>query len=668
MYGFVRDYWGRRAGIVAAAAYLFAPYILFVDPHARGDLAEAFSFGVFALALWGLSRLYERPSGWRWLWAAGLVAAVILVHNLMAMVFFGLLLGWVFWVRIFNAKAQRPQRFRGKGAEGKRSFSLVLGALFFGVGLAAIFWLPVALEQGAVNLSSLIGDGSHFDFRNHFLSWREMLALPQRLDWGATEPDFSLSLGLGQWVLGGLGLAALLVGRGRARWQAAYFGLMLAAVVFLMLPVSTAVWETLPFLPYLQFPWRFLGAAAAMLAVLAGVAAETAVRLLPQRAGSYVAAGLVAAVLLPGLPLLEVPPWPDDFGPTDTKRVVDIELAGRWLGTTSTADFVPATVDVLPRPEGSLLRALWDSQPLDRVNRATLPEGTEVVTEEITPLHYRYHSTGEKDYLLRLFLFDFPGWEAKIDGEPVAIEVGRPEGFIIVPVRAGAHTVDVHFGNTPARLIAAVISGLSAIGVLAVGWRLRLQNGFNAEAQGSRGAAINRGSFWVVGFVVIVIFGAYVLVLGPSGTLRYESANYVAEPAEYQVIENFGDQVALIGYDIPDTLAQGEALDVTIYWQAWQPLSINYQVFVHLLAEDGILAAQSDKLNPGDFPTKRWPQDKYVRDEHTLALPADLAPGTYRLSVGLWVAAEGWRLPLLDDDRTQIGDNYVIRSWQVEVE
>jgi hypothetical protein len=217
-------------------------------------------------------------------------------------------------------------------------------------------------------------------------------------------------------------------------------------------------------------------------------------------------------------------------------------------------------------------------------------------------------------------------------------------------------------------LIAAVVSGLSAIGVLAVGWRLRLQNGFNAEAQGSRGAAINRGSFWVVGFVVIVIFGAYVLVLGPSGALRYESINYVAEPAEYQVIENFGDQVALIGYDIPDTLAQGEALDVTIYWQAWQPLSINYQVFVHLLAEDGILAAQSDKLNPGDFPTKRWPQDKYVRDEHTLAVPADLAPGTYRLSVGLWVAAEGWRLPLLDDDRTQIGDNYVIRSWQVEVE
>jgi hypothetical protein len=80
------------------------------------------------------------------------------------------------------------------------------------------------------------------------------------------------------------------------------------------------------------------------------------------------------------------------------------------------------------------------------------------------------------------------------------------------------------------------------------------------------------------------------------------------------------------------------------------------------------VAAQSDKLNPGDFPTNRWPQGKYVRDEHTLYVPAELAPGTYRLSIGLWVAAEGWRLPLLDDDRTQIGDNFVVTEWQVEVE
>jgi len=87
-------------------------------------------------------------------------------------------------------------------------------------------------------------------------------------------------------------------------------------------------------------------------------------------------------------------------------------------------------------------------------------------------------------------------------------------------------------------------------------------------------------------------------------------------------------------------------------------MDINYQVFVHLLHKDGQIIAQSDKLNPSDFPTRRWPTDKYVRDEHSLEIPESVAPGDYFLSVGLWVAADGWRLPLLDGSGAQIDDNY----------
>lgn len=664
VYGFVRDYWGRKAGLVAAAAYVFAPFIQFVDPHARGDLPESLSFSLFALALWALSRLYERPTRLHWIGATGLAAAVILIHNLMAMVFFAMLLAWGLWL-FFNAKMAR-----GKDAKYHRSPAWLFGALGLGVGLAAMFWLPVALEQGAINLSSLIGDGSHFDFRNHFLSLGELLAPPRLLDWGATEPDFSLNLGVAQWLLGALGLLALLLGKARAKWQAGYFALSLAVLLFLMLPVSTAVWERVPLLPYMQFPWRFLGAAAAVLAVLAGVATEAIGRLLPEKMGSYLAAGLVAAVMLLGLPLLEVPPWPADFGPTDTRRVLEIELSGRWLGTTSTADFVPATVEVLPAPKARLVEALNEGRMPDRVNRVTLPEGTEVVTEQITPLHDRYHSTSEVDYPLRLFLFDFPGWEVTLDGEPAVTELGLPEGFIVIPVPAGEHLVEVHFGNTPVRLVATLITGLSLVGMLVVGWHLK---NFNAETQRpqslrGRDAEDKKFSLWVVGSVVLAILGLYALVLSPAGVLRYGSQDYVAQPAENHLIENFGEQIALIGYDVPEAVRPGEEIDVTFYWKPWQPLDINYQVFVHLLGENGLPVAQSDKLNPGDFPTQRWPLDKYVRDEHTLAIPADLPPGTYRLSVGLWVAAEGWRLPVLNDNRTQIGDNVVVTEWQVEAE
>jgi hypothetical protein len=62
----------------------------------------------------------------------------------------------------------------------------------------------------------------------------------------------------------------------------------------------------------------------------------------------------------------------------------------------------------------------------------------------------------------------------------------------------------------------------------------------------------------------------------------------------------------------------------------------NYNVYIHLIGPDDQLYAQSDKLNPADFPTSRWPTTKYVRDEHQLVFQQPLTPGEYRIVVGLW--------------------------------
>ena len=38
----------------------------------------------------------------------------------------------------------------------------------------------------------------------------------------------------------------------------------------------------------------------------------------------------------------------------------------------------------------------------------------------------------------------------------------------------------------------------------------------------------------------------------------------------------------------------------------------------------------------GRYPTQNWATGEFVRDRHTLSLPADLPPGAYRLIVGLY--------------------------------
>ncbi len=60
-----------------------------------------------------------------------------------------------------------------------------------------------------------------------------------------------------------------------------------------------------------------------------------------------------------------------------------------------------------------------------------------------------FRVSSPREFVLRLYLFDFPGWRASIDGRDVPIVVANPEGFITVTVPAGDHEVVVRFGPTP---------------------------------------------------------------------------------------------------------------------------------------------------------------------------------------------------------------------------
>jgi hypothetical protein len=165
---------------------------------------------------------------------------------------------------------------------------------------------------------------------------------------------------------------------------------------------------------------------------------------------------------------------------------------------------------------------------------------------------------------------------------------------------------------------------------------------------------------WPTLIVVLFLSALMVLIFEPAGILHYNSSGKTAEPAQVPVYADFGEQVALLGYDRSNTsAAAGESIYLTLYWKAQQPLQINYQVFIHVLGPDG-LVAQSDKLNPGDFPSRRWPDDKYVRDEHEILLPPDLPPGQYEIATGVWVQSDGWRLPVLDGRGEQVGDRFTL--------
>jgi hypothetical protein len=124
----------------------------------------------------------------------------------------------------------------------------------------------------------------------------------------------------------------------------------------------------------------------------------------------------------------------------------------------------------------------------------------------------------------------------------------------------------------------------------------------------------------------------------------------------------------LLGYDLDrDSVAQGSAVRVVLYWQAQRPTSVNYRSFVHLDApHDQRTWAISDNFHPGDvtaqieLPTSTWDTEHYVRDEHILFIPRAVPPVAFHLRAGLYDPANGTRMPLAGG-----GDTILLQPLQV---
>jgi hypothetical protein len=121
----------------------------------------------------------------------------------------------------------------------------------------------------------------------------------------------------------------------------------------------------------------------------------------------------------------------------------------------------------------------------------------------------------------------------------------------------------------------------------------------------------------------------------------------------------FGDHITLQAYALSAaTLQPGDVLQVQLDWQTDAPLDTAYKVFVQLLKGDGGLAAQQDsEPNSGASPTFSWTPGAAITDRHGLAIPPDLAPGTYKLIVGLYNRDDpSSRLSIAGGDYLTLGD------------
>ena len=698
-----RDLWQSwLATITAVLAILYAPYTLYNTYH-RAALAELWGLAFLGLTLWAVYRIFRdwglgiRDWGNPFVLLAIFYGLLILSHNITALIGTPLIVGYAIFLTINNKQETRNRKQKNITHHVSRitSFilhpsSLILISLLLGLGLSAFFWLPAFFERHLVQIENLTATAS-FSYLNHFLTLRNILALPQTAVSQQVNPNIPralswpiLILAVLAWLPMGTGDRGSGIGDRRSRnthhasrfilHPSSFILFVTLLCLFMVLPLSQPIWQTIDLLSFVQFPWRFLGPTSLFLAMLAGLGAQ---QLLSFIRSQFTIHNSLFTIVLTALIILYALPWlfpsqahslPNDISAAETAV---FEQQTGWLGTTAAADYLPNTVQTVPTPDG-LTTHLDTTQFPDSFTITDLQES-------YTAVSLTYDAAEPETAVFHIF--HFPGWQATLDESPIEIMPSDPHGLITIQLPTGTHTLQLAFGSTSLRTIANIISlpTLAFLLILIAHHASRIthhlpnnQQKTENRKQGTK--KLNNRQFFIPhpsSFIlpailtVLVIFVLKTAVLDHNNT-PFHINNYAsripvlsnAEGTHHDPI-NFNNTIQLIGTDLPTTpLPADQPIHLTLYWQALPPVNEEVSISVQLIGANNTRYAQSDSFHPAGLPLPRWQAGEFGSDQHSLtALPAT-PPGAYDLTVFVYNLATGQRLNTLNENNLPVGNEY----------
>jgi len=468
MYRLAREWFPAPDALFAAVFYALNPYHLLIV-YWRSAYAELLAAALLPLLLLCLPRLFLRESepGFRptfWLsillgaaWLTNVPAAVMIYYSAAGM---ALVLAIT---RATTGTAREAARKRSWDPQTWRPLVRTLVrtalAMLLGAGLASFYLLPAIYEQGWINLSQVLSPGvrpqDNFLFTtiadpDHnrfnllvstvalaeiavlaFAIWASRRWRSERTGTAAPSTSSGQALGCPLWML----LSA---------WG--------AGSAFLMLSVSSLLWQHLPKLRFVQLPFRWLLCMNVALAMLLAMATKRwTSRLLAS-------AVLLAAVIVAGYRIQ--PPWWETA--SDIREMSDA-LADS-TGYEGTDEYVPAGAD-----------AYELNKSLPRISDDTgAPVPSQMLSWGLTEKHFTVHAAAPQDLTVRLF--NYPAWNVVVNGKPTAAGTTDVTGLIVIPVAAGDNDVRIHFLRTIDRRVGNVVSLISLALLVTVWIKTRPKN------------------------------------------------------------------------------------------------------------------------------------------------------------------------------------------------
>lgn len=445
MYLLAKEFFGKWGGVFSAIFYVWAPYHS-VDVYVRGAMNEAWALTWFPFILWTAYKFIKEKEGVKkfLLPLAFSWFALLTSHNLMVLIFTPLFALWCL-IFLWREKAWKkiPQL-------------IIPGVLAF--GLAAFFTLPSILEQKYVQVSTLIV--GYYDYTAHYVSLGQLL-LSRFWGFGASvwglEDKMPFQIGHLHWILSLIivGWAGfILIKKRKLENSLLVIILMVLAgwfALFMAHSRSIFIWQALPFLRFVQFPWRFLTLATLGFSFAVGAL----IYFLKEK---VVIAKIVLIVLALTLVLINWKyflPEHGKMGPlTDTEKFTG--AAWELQQTAGIYDYLPVWAKEAPKGPQKELGEIMD--------------GEGVIAEEKQGTNWGEFKTivSSDTALIRINIFKFPNWKVYVDGQEVSYNVPETEkwGRMYIEVPKGAHEVNFKLYNTFVRSLANSISFLTWLGLI----------------------------------------------------------------------------------------------------------------------------------------------------------------------------------------------------------
>jgi hypothetical protein len=450
MFYVTRLTWGTGGALLSAVLYTFAPYHA-VQLYVRGSIGELYAYAFFPLVFLFLREVSQRKLKLKNIFWGALGTTLFLVSHTISIYIISLIVFCFCSVALVYFYLRVKPVLNQKIIKKLFTRTIILLVPYL---LTAYFWLPAFGEISSTQLN--LSSGNDVDYNMHFLNLSQIW----HSNWGyagsagQNELDgMSFMAGKLQIVFGTLGALLFIFMSKRAPHKLEFFSVCTLVLIstFLTLSASTNIWQNVPYMNLIQFPWRMLSYLIFGLSWISGYFAylvkHQKLTIIPQAFAKPLFLLFITAISYQQLFPLRLSLEPKFFRAESyyTKNSTEIKETMHLRGEVSAASSEYLYKNIPPVAQNPQIDGVICTMPC------------RVQYEQYTPDRYTLRILSASAGQVVLAKANFPGFQLFLNGMPESLFESQGRiGFALN--EAGTHFIEIQLLDTPIRMIANNLS------------------------------------------------------------------------------------------------------------------------------------------------------------------------------------------------------------------